>query len=170
MRTKAWSLFRTRFGDGVVVVRGGLIERILLPDASASRAAEEAVGPHADRDTPESREFARELRLYFEGDGEPADLLGAIRWPDAPPFTLAVMRACARIPRGEVTTYRDLAKAAGFDGARCGRPTGQVMARNPLPLVIPCHRVLGTDRKANHYGGGVAMKVFLLEREGVRLP
>lgn len=168
---KAWSLFQTSFGDGAVVVRSGRIERILLPEAvpSAGRGVQAVAGPDAERDSPESRQFARELRLYFEGDGVPADLLDAIHWPKVPAFTRTIMEACARIPRGKVTTYAGLAADAGYDGSRYGRPTGQVMAKNPLPLVIPCHRVLDSDRRANHYGGGVPMKLHLLEREGVRL-
>jgi methylated-DNA-[protein]-cysteine S-methyltransferase len=79
-------------------------------------------------------------------------------------FAGSVLRLCGRIRPGEVRTYGELARAAGRPGA--ARAVGQVMAKNPLPLVIPCHRVVGAGGRLGGYTGGLAWKEFLLAREG----
>jgi methylated-DNA-[protein]-cysteine S-methyltransferase len=79
-------------------------------------------------------------------------------------FTRKVLGRCAGIRSGKVMTYSELAKAAGFPEA--ARAVGQVMARNPFALLIPCHRVVGSDRSLHGFGGGLDMKEWLLAREG----
>ena len=81
-----------------------------------------------------------------------------------PEFTRKVLRLCGRIPPGSVRTYGQLAAAAGRPGA--ARAVGQAMAANPLPLVIPCHRVVRSGGFIGGYTGGTAWKEFLLGREG----
>jgi O-6-methylguanine DNA methyltransferase len=81
-------------------------------------------------------------------------------------FTLRVLKEACRIPRGKVITYGALARAAGVPGA--ARAVGNVMAGNPLPLIIPCHRVVRTGGYLGGYGGGTELKRFLLRNEGVR--
>jgi methylated-DNA-[protein]-cysteine S-methyltransferase len=81
-----------------------------------------------------------------------------------PEFTRKVLRLCSRIPSGSVRTYGQLAVAAGRPGA--ARSVGQAMAANPLPLVIPCHRVVRSGGFIGGYTGGTAWKEFLLGREG----
>ncbi|MBE0559192.1 MAG: methylated-DNA--[protein]-cysteine S-methyltransferase, partial [Proteobacteria bacterium] len=80
-------------------------------------------------------------------------------------FTRRVLTADHAIPRGRVMTYGGLAARLGIPGA--GRAVGNVMARNPFPLIIPCHRVIGSDGGLHGFGGGLPMKRALLAMEGV---
>jgi methylated-DNA-[protein]-cysteine S-methyltransferase len=107
----------------------------------------------------------QQLRALFRGDLQafelPLDLGGATV------FQRAVLLACFQVPYGQVVSYGELARRAGFPGA--ARAVGQVMARNPLPLVIPCHRVIASDGGLTGFGGGLPLKERLLamEREGL---
>jgi len=90
--------------------------------------------------------------------------------PDGTPFQRACWDACRRIPRGETRTYAWLASAAG--SAKAVRAAGQAMRRNPLPVVVPCHRVIASGGKIGGYGGdsgpeaaNVLLKRFLLKLE-----
>ena len=100
---------------------------------------------------------------YFAGDtgaldAIPLDLSGAS------PFFGAAWAACRGIPPGETRTYQWLAEAAG--NPRASRAAGQAMAKNPFPLIIPCHRVVGSNGGLHGYGaGGVGVKARLLEME-----
>jgi methylated-DNA-[protein]-cysteine S-methyltransferase len=83
---------------------------------------------------------------------------------DLTPFEQATLRACAKIPAGEVRSYGWVAKAIGQPTA--ARAVGGVMARNPVPLLYPCHRVVDSEGRLHNYGYGVEMKARLLEFEG----
>ena len=82
-----------------------------------------------------------------------------------PPFMDRVLHECARIPYGVSRSYAELARAAG--SPRAARAVGQAMARNPIPIVIPCHRVLASNGHLGGYGGGLDWKRFLLKLEGI---
>lgn len=105
----------------------------------------------------------RQLTAYFAGD------LAALSHiitdtAGAPPFFSAAWDACRAIPPGETRSYQWLAAAAG--SPRAVRAAGQAMAKNPLPLVIPCHRVIGSGGGLHGYGGGgIAVKSQLLALE-----
>lgn len=88
---------------------------------------------------------------------------------DLTPFEAAVLRATAAIPAGSVRTYGQIAAAIGRPGA--ARAVGQALARNPLPVRIPCHRVVRSDGQLGGYSGqgGTAGKQALLEAEGARI-
>ncbi len=81
-------------------------------------------------------------------------------------FDLKVLQLVSKIPRGEVKTYKEVAESME---SRAWRAVGSAMARNPFPLVIPCHRVVRSDLNLGNYGGGMEMKRELLEKEGVKL-
>lgn len=106
----------------------------------------------------------REIREYLAGRRRrftvPLDLSGLS------PFHRRVLRAARRIPFGCTATYRDLARRAGSPLA--ARAVGRAMARNPVPLVIPCHRVVAAGGGLGGYGGGLALKRRLLVLEGAR--
>lgn len=88
-------------------------------------------------------------------------------WGSVPnEFDLKVLQLVFKIPRGEVKTYKEIAESMK---SRAWRAVGSAMARNPFPLVIPCHRVVRSDLKLGNYGGGVEMKRELLEKEGVEM-
>jgi methylated-DNA-[protein]-cysteine S-methyltransferase len=111
-------------------------------------------------------EVRRELDEYFEGRRRGFDLaidLSLVRTP----FSKRLLQATARIPFGETRTYRDMATAAGNPLAV--RAAGNALGHNPIPIVVPCHRVLRTGGSLGGYTGGVDRKVKLLANEGIEL-
>jgi methylated-DNA-[protein]-cysteine S-methyltransferase len=104
----------------------------------------------------------RELDEYFEGRRRLFDLPLDLRV--AAPFRRAVLAELAQVPYGEVTTYGALAARAGRP--RAARAVGSVMNSNPVPIVLPCHRVVGADGRLVGYGGGIERKETLLRLEG----
>lgn len=79
-------------------------------------------------------------------------------------FARKVLELCGRIRPGRVMSYGELARIAGRPNA--ARAVGRILAGNPFPLVVPCHRVVGADGRLTGYGGGLAMKEALLQAEG----
>jgi methylated-DNA-[protein]-cysteine S-methyltransferase len=111
-------------------------------------------------------EVRRELDDYFEGRRRGFDVaidLSLVRTP----FSKRLLQATARIPFGETRTYRDMATAAGNPLAV--RAAGNALGHNPIPIVVPCHRVLRTGGGLGGYTGGLDRKVKLLANEGVEL-
>jgi methylated-DNA-[protein]-cysteine S-methyltransferase len=104
---------------------------------------------------------ARQLREYFDGARRDFDLPLA---PEGTAFQCEVWRALATIPFGETWSYRDLARALGKPAAV--RAVGAANGRNPLPIVLPCHRVIGADGSLTGFGGGLPIKAALLRLEG----
>lgn len=124
----------------------------------------------ADRVSPRVLETAapldetrRELDLYFEGKLDRFEV--PLDWSLSDGFRLEVQRAIARIPYGETRNYREMARIAGNE--RAVRAAGTACGRNPLPVVVPCHRVLRTGGGLGGYGGGLEMKQGLLKLEGI---
>jgi methylated-DNA-[protein]-cysteine S-methyltransferase len=107
----------------------------------------------------------RELDEYFEGRRHEFDLPLDVAGVQG--FNRDVLQALARVPYGEVTTYGTLAAQVGRP--RAARAVGGFMNRNPLPIVLPCHRVVGADGKLVGYGGGLERKEQLLRLEGALL-
>ncbi|HEY5659441.1 MAG TPA: methylated-DNA--[protein]-cysteine S-methyltransferase [Gaiellaceae bacterium] len=107
----------------------------------------------------------RQLDEYFEGARQRFDL--AVDIALLADFNRRVLRELARVPYGEVVTYGDLAARAARP--RAARAVGTVMNRNPLPIVLPCHRVVGANGKLVGYAGGLERKEALLRLEGALL-
>lgn len=105
----------------------------------------------------------RELDLYFEGKLTDFDL--PLDWRLSRDFRRRVLRSIARIPYGQTRSYTQMAKSAGNE--RAVRAAGTACGSNPIPLVVPCHRVLRTGGALGGYGGGLPMKEGLLRLEGV---
>jgi methylated-DNA-[protein]-cysteine S-methyltransferase len=104
----------------------------------------------------------RQLDEYFDGERRTFEL--PLDWRLTQGFRREVLRATAQIPFGETASYRDVATRAGRPAAV--RAAGTALATNPLPIVVPCHRVLRTGGGLGNYLGGVEMKARLLELEG----
>ena len=105
-------------------------------------------------------EVCRQLDEYFAGERVEFDLELASEGPE---FEQRVWRALAEIPYGETISYGELAHRLGHpDGARA---VGMANGRNPISIVVPCHRVIGADGSLTGYGGGIDRKRFLLELE-----
>ena len=99
------------------------------------------------------KKTARQLNEYFAGDRQEFELDLA---PDGTTFQVEVLEALRGIPYGETCTYRDIAVAVGRPKAV--RAVGNANGRNPLPIVIPCHRVIGSDGSLTGVGGGIEIK------------
>jgi methylated-DNA-[protein]-cysteine S-methyltransferase len=104
---------------------------------------------------------AEQLTEYFAGARQrfylPLDAHGTA-------FQLAVWKSLAAIPYGEVRSYKEIALA--IDNVKAVRAVGAANGRNPLPIVLPCHRVIGSDGSLTGYAGGLERKTFLLQLEG----
>jgi methylated-DNA-[protein]-cysteine S-methyltransferase len=110
----------------------------------------------------------RQVREYLDGKRTKFDLpLDMTTMTD---FQRQVLSAALKIPRGKWLTYGEVAKAIGRPQA--SRAVGQALGHNPVPIVIPCHRVLGSDGSLHGYsgGGGIQTKAWLLQLEGAQLP
>jgi len=106
----------------------------------------------------------RELEEYFAGHRDHFEL--PVDWRLTSGFARRVLRATARIPFGAVSTYKQVASEAG--SPRAFRAAGNALGTNPLPIVVPCHRVLHADGGLGGYTGGMVRKLTLLEVEGYR--
>jgi methylated-DNA-[protein]-cysteine S-methyltransferase len=105
---------------------------------------------------------ARQLKEYFAGKRRKFDLPLAAAGTD---FQRSVWAALAAIPYGELRSYRDIAQSIAKPKAV--RAVGAANGSNPLPIVVPCHRVIGADGSLTGFAGGLQAKTFLLELEGV---
>ena len=116
------------------------------------------------RDDRRLRPAASQLREYFAGKRTRFDLRLA---PRGTAFQKAVWAALLRIPFGETASYGDIARAIGKPVAV--RAVGAAVGRNPVSILVPCHRVIGSDGSLTGYAGGIDRKVALLRLESVRL-
>jgi methylated-DNA-[protein]-cysteine S-methyltransferase len=134
------------------------------PEEQLERLARIA-GPRVLRSPRSVDETRRELDQYFAGKRRDFDLSLDLR--ALPPFTVSVLRELARVPYGETTTYGELASRVGRP--RAARAVGTVMNRNRIPIVLPCHRVVGSTGSLVGYAGGLDRKTALLRLEGALL-
>ncbi len=105
------------------------------------------------------------LARYF--DGEPAAIDDLVADPGGTEFQAAIWRALRDIPAGETSTYGELADSIGHPGS--ARAAGGAVGSNPIPIVVPCHRIVGSDGRLTGFGGGLQRKRWLLAHEGVPL-
>ncbi len=148
------------------------LKRIYLPlssrDALLHRMADDFPPENLQEgdDADEVRAMARRLTAYFSGkplmvDWERMDLEGLT------PLQQEVLRTVAEIPFGGVRSYGEIARAIGRPGA--ARFVGSVMASNPFPILIPCHRVVRGDGSVGGFGGGTDLKKAMIEMEAAAL-
>jgi methylated-DNA-[protein]-cysteine S-methyltransferase len=157
-------LVETKLGwIGLVLSAKGL-RATTLPRASRDDALREVaeMGALEPASGAEAGDIARRVKALAEG--KRADLAGVIDWDSVGGFRRAVLEETLRIPAGETRTYGWLAEKVGRP--RAARAVGRVMATNPLPIVVPCHRVIGSDGSLRGYGAGLPMKEALLRAEG----
>ena len=143
----------------------GLV-RVGLPNQNSDELLADLaarVSPRVLEAPAELDEVRRELDLYFAGKLDHFDL--PLDWRLSSGFRQRVLRAIDRIPYGQTRSYTEMARRAGNE--RAVRAAGTACGSNPIPLVVPCHRVLRTSGALGGYGGGLPMKQALLELEGV---
>jgi methylated-DNA-[protein]-cysteine S-methyltransferase len=131
----------------------------------ALRFGDGAVGPEPRPSAAVLDHAAAQLEEYFEGRRDSFELPRVL--PDSE-FDRRVLEAADRIPYGERSTYGAIAAELGLPAERA-RDVGGALGRNPLPIVVPCHRVVGADGGLTGYGGGLERKAFLLDFEAPQL-
>ncbi len=110
------------------------------------------------------REATRQLEAYFSGKLEYFDLKLA---PEGTEFQKSVWKALCKIPYGETRTYKDIAASVGK--LKAYRAVGLANNRNPIAIIVPCHRVIGSNGKLTGYASGLDVKAFLLKLEENKL-
>lgn len=158
--------FATPFGEMAAAVDDeGRLVRLSLPgrDAEAEIASDvrrtrEAVAWGSEK----CEAVVAELQAYLRGERRTFDVALAPRGTE---FQQAVWTELVRVGYGETATYAELARRVGRPAAI--RAVGRANATNPIPILIPCHRIVGSDGTLTGYGGGLPMKAALLKLEGV---
>lgn len=143
-----------------VVNKSSAVTNIEFTDSSAEigiRERLEGLGHTVKRNLRRTRKVRRQLERYFAGKLFEFDLELA---PEGSDFQLQVWRALQDIPYGETSTYGEIADSMGKPSAT--RAVGGANGSNPIPIVIPCHRVIGSDGSLTGFGGGLAAKKLLL--------
>ena len=144
----------TPLGQMALAEEDGALIRLYLPGEGTPRLM-----PH---ETPLLREGREQLLAYLRGERKTFELPLA---PRGTPFQCAVWEELRRIPYGTTCTYGALAVRIG--NPRAVRAVGQANHRNPLPIFIPCHRVIGANGALTGYAGGLELKRSLLKLEGI---
>jgi methylated-DNA-[protein]-cysteine S-methyltransferase len=163
----AYANLDSPFGPLLLAATPRGLVRVNLPNQDPEQALEELaakVSPRVLEAPARLDEARRELDLYFAGKLTEFEL--AIDWALTHGFRGKVQRAINRIPYGQTRTYTEMARRAGNE--RAVRAAGTACGTNPIPIVVPCHRVLRSGGGLGGYGGGLPMKEALLELEGVR--
>lgn len=163
----AYATIDSPFGPLVVAkTRRGLV-KVSFPTVYDT---DETLAELADRISPrvleapaELDDARRQLDLYFAGKLREFDL--PLDWRLTDGFRKRAQQAIARIPYGRTRSYTEIARSAGNE--RAVRAAGTACGANPIPIVVPCHRVLRSGGALGGYGGGLPMKEALLEMEGV---
>ncbi len=163
-----YSLFETAFGTCCIVYRCGdetKVVQILLPRTKKAIKSQISIQfPNSKESSSlEVNKLIFQITRYLAGDQITfsKDILDMSSFY---PFQEKVMKIGWKIPRGKTATYGWIAEQIGTKGVRA---VGNANARNPFPLVYPCHRVIRSDRTLGGFGGGLQMKRQLLEMEGV---
>ena len=153
-------------GPLLVAATGRGLARIFFdaePELHLERLAK-TFGPRVLRSSASVDAAHRQLDEYFAGSRSSFALDVDLR--GAAPFARQVLDELARVPYGQTTTYGTLAARVG--APRAARAVGTVMNRNPIPIVLPCHRVVGANGSLTGYAGGLDVKERLLQLEGAR--
>ena len=160
--------FSTEFGFSAILFGEGPlpVKRVFLPHTDKRELHRRIKSADASRpdETRPVLAMSRNIQAYFEGDlmETPWELLDLTGFT---PLQCAVLRATAEIPYGEVRSYSQM--ATEIKRPRACRFVGTTLARNPFPVVIPCHRIIKADGSPGQFGGGTELKkrMLSLERE-----
>jgi methylated-DNA-[protein]-cysteine S-methyltransferase len=167
----AYAAVDSPFGKLLVARTDRGVVRLALPKHRGAQQSEDEVledlarfvSPRVLEAPQRLDDERRELEAYFEGKRHHFDL--PVDWSlTGPGFRSRALHAVARIPYGQTRTYGEIAKQAG--NARAFRAAGTACGRNPIPLIVPCHRVVQSGGGVGNYGGGPEMKRALLDLEG----
>jgi methylated-DNA-[protein]-cysteine S-methyltransferase len=164
----AYSTAESPFGPLLVVVSPKGLVRVGFPEDDVDDQLERLAAdltPRIVEDPRRLQDVTSQLGRYFEGKLTAFEI--PIDWASVAGFRRRVLVATARIPYGSVATYTQMAQKAG--SPKASRAAGSALGSNPVPIVVPCHRVLRTGGNLGGYGGGLDRKRFLLQLEGAIL-
>lgn len=159
-----WGRLETPIGDLYLAAGADGLRQVSF--AQSRQAFLSTLDPraHLVEDAGEMAEYRQQLEEYFEGRRRRFAL--ELDLATVTPFQRAVLAAADAIPIGEVRTYGQIASELGKPKA--ARAVGQALGSNPLPIILPCHRVIASDGSLGGYGGGLERKQQLLQLEGAR--
>ncbi len=161
-----YTCFETAWGGFALALSPRGVFGTILPVRSAHQAEQLARRrwPGANRQADPPGDLPDRIAAYF--DGESVDFHVPLDLSGQTDFRRSVLRACARIAYGTTTTYGQLADEVGRPGA--ARAVGGAMAHNPIPLIVPCHRVLAANGRLGGFSakGGLSVKTRMLHLEG----
>ncbi len=163
----AYTTSDSPFGPLLLAATPRGLVKVSLPGHDPDEALEDLaarISPRLLEAPARLDEARRELDLYFEGKLTEFGL--ALDWQLSRDFRRRALRAIDRIPYGKTRSYTEIARSAGNE--RAVRAAGTACGANPIPIVVPCHRVLRTSGALGGYGGGLPMKEALLKLEGSR--
>ncbi|MEP6893536.1 MAG: methylated-DNA--[protein]-cysteine S-methyltransferase [Gaiellaceae bacterium] len=167
----AYDIVESPVGPLLVAASGRGLLRVSFdpePELALERELEylgRLAGPRVLRAPKAVDHVRRELDEYFDQRRNTFDLTLDLR--DLTPFSVRVLGELALVPYGRTATYGELAARAGKPGA--ARAVGTIMNRNPVPIVLPCHRIVGSTGALVGYGGGLERKEHLLRLEGAMM-
>lgn len=162
----AYTISDSPFGPLLLAATPKGLVKVSLPGHDPEEALEDLatrVSPRVLEAPARLEEARRELDLYFEGRLTEFEL--PLDWQLSRDFRRRALRAIDRIPYGRTRSYTEIARSAGNE--RAVRAAGTACGSNPIPIVVPCHRVLRSGGGLGGYGGGLPMKEALLKLEGV---
>lgn len=157
-----YALVEAPFGPVAVAVDAGAVTDVRFPHADGTPAVDRLGEPAAPGEDPLLDEAVRQLRAYLDGDLREFDLPLRFR---GSPFQQRVWQGLRAVPYGTTTTYGALATAVGLDPRTTARAVGAANGANHVPIVVPCHRVVGADGTLTGFSGGLERKRELLALE-----
>jgi len=171
MAAHTYHLFETSLGTIGIAWRGDAITRLLLPqkDVAAMARKLEAFGANPTEPSPFVSSIIDMVRRY--ANGEPIEFSNVeVSAGDVGDMRAAIYAVLRTVPHGQTLTYGDLAKLAGYPGM--AREIGEAMGKNPVPLIVPCHRVVAAGGRIGGFSapGGSATKEKMLRLEGALKP
>lgn len=158
---QAMFFYDTKLGRIGIAEKDGYICRVIFPEALHNQ--EYLYQRFSVLETALIKEAGHQLAKYLAGERKTFSLPLAV---DSTPFRRKIWQTLREIPYGETVTYREIAEKVGK--SKAARAVGLACKCNPLPIIIPCHRVIGSNGKLTGYAGGLALKERLLILEGVR--
>jgi methylated-DNA-[protein]-cysteine S-methyltransferase len=162
-----YAIFETRWGHFGLAGTDFAIYRTCLPQRNPRRVKAQLLNalPSAREDTGLLEPLQQQIIAYFEGAAVGFDRDISIAWQNSSPFGVRVLSACRALGFASTVSYGQLAKNIGRPSA--ARAVGRVLAKNPVPLIVPCHRVICANGKMGGFSalGGVSLKKKMLELE-----
>jgi len=158
MKKKYWTTMKSPIGELFIAGHDGKISDVLF-----HRPLKDFPGPMWEKSDKPFREIKKQLGEYFRGKRKKFDLKLA---PEGTPFQLAAWRQLRSIPYGGTISYGEQAKRLG--NPRASRAVGAANGKNPISIIVPCHRVIGANGRLTGFGGGLNKKKKLLDLEGAK--